>query len=76
MLVSGQTTYEGYFKKGMKDGEGVLENREDGTQYTGRFRMNKQEGSGKLINFEENKVIYEGNWKYGQYNGKGKLYMK
>lgn len=38
--------------------------------------MNKQEGFGKLMNFEENKVIYEGNWKYGQYNGKGKLFME
>ncbi len=65
VLLSGQTTYKGQFLNGLKHGKGELEDREQGTSFVGEFRNNLQEGKGKLVSFEENKVIYEGHWRYG-----------
>ena len=47
-LLFDGTTYEGYYKNGLKHGKGVLKVI-DGSYYEGDFRFNKLEGEGLYV---------------------------
>ncbi len=44
-------------------------------QYKGPHVSGKKHGYGTLINVVTKKIIYQGNWRYGQYHGRGTLYQ-
>lgn len=63
--------YEGSFLKGEFDGEGVWE--KEKSKYVGMFKNGKKEGFGEY--FEENELIYSGEWALDKKHGKGRLFL-
>ena len=61
--------FEGRFVDGAIFGKGVNKNK-DGNCYIGDFVDSKREGKGKLTTA---KIEYEGEFKYGKFNGNGKI---
>ena len=67
--------YEGEIKKGIVEGNGIFFSAEKGMLYNGEFKNNLFEGTGEQVyeNYENHKITYEGQFKHGKREGKGKL---
>ena len=66
--------YEGEFKKGEKDGKGIIYYKNGQIRYKGDFKDGEFEGYGIYV--VENGEYYMGEFKKGLMNGKGILYYK
>lgn len=65
--------YEGDFFNGIKHGQGVYKFKlPNGRTYNGQFQIDTITGFG-IMEFEEKKMIYEGNFLNGAMCGKGKM---
>lgn len=62
--------YVGDFFKGKKHGHGKIEYEEENSTYEGGWHMDSKHGKGKSC---INGTIYEGEYKHGKRDGKGKL---
>lgn len=71
-ICEAQSSYEGEWKNGKRDGFGVLKF-EDKSKFCGIFIDNKANGFGILYN--KNKDIYKGEWKDYKTSGAG-IYLK
>jgi hypothetical protein len=67
----GGQRYEGGFRAGRRDGEGVM-NYQNGDRYVGEFKADKKNGKGTLFFASGAKFI--GTFKDGKRNGEGTLY--
>lgn len=65
-------TYVGKCKKGLAHGKGVAEGTD---KYEGFFKNGLPHGVGKYT-WAKGDMIYEGDWKEGKKDGKGKLFYK
>ena len=61
--------YEGMWKNGKMEGEGIF-TWSNGKRYEGNYVNNQKNGFGKFINPPK---IYEGFWEDGKPHGKGKI---
>lgn len=69
-LAVGENKYEGEFKKGFPDGEGMI-TYSDGGIYFGNWKNGLKEGEGKYsINLNGKDSIADGIWKNDNYEGK------
>jgi len=66
-------TYEGAWKKGVKDGLGVMTFK-DGSKYHGNYKKGLREGQGSF--FYANGDIYAGEWVAGKKHGIGTYFYK
>ena len=66
-FVNSYLTYEGNWKNGVKEGQGMLKTY-IGEVYTGEFKNNKYNGKGK---FDSGTSVYEGDFVNGKKEGKG-----
>ncbi len=57
--------YEGYWKNGFKDGEGVFYHRSGNVQYEGEWQAGEPHGMGKVYN-AKGELKYEGEFKNGK----------
>ena len=64
--------YEGDFKQGIKEGEGIYRFKPGLRVYTGQFKSDTITGLGRM-EFEDKKMIYEGELLAGMMQGKGKM---
>jgi hypothetical protein len=64
--------YEGDFKQGIKEGEGIYRFKPGLRVYTGQFKSDTITGLGRM-EFEDKKMIYEGEFLAGMMQGKGKM---
>jgi hypothetical protein len=68
LVKKDQWTYEGYFKNGYKDGEGVM-TWANFDKYEGSFQNDKQEGKGKF--YWSDGSTYNGEWARNKMHGNG-----
>lgn len=73
--VENNKIYEGNFKNGQFNGYGIFFNKEGHKVYVGNWITGQKEGFGKLYVITISKVIpyYEGYFKKGKFNGRGKI---
>ncbi len=64
--------YEGDFKQGIKEGEGIYRFKPGLRVYTGQFKSDTITGLGRM-EFEDKKMIYDGEFYAGMMQGKGKM---
>jgi hypothetical protein len=65
--------YEGEMLQGERDGQGIcLYN--NGTLYEGQWKQNKEHGRGTLFSGDRQRVLYQGEWLAGRFNGLGVYY--
>lgn len=69
---AGNYTYEGHYRKGKKDGYGVLE--QSGSRYEGEWKNNLRDGYGTQVYSFGGR--YVGHWKEDKYHGEGTLTEK
>ena len=67
--------YIGYFKDGMRYGQGTYVNLTTGKKYVGEFKNNLKEGKGTQFYVDGSKQ-YEGEWRNGEYDGQGNYYWE
>ena len=72
-LTQDNTVYNGEFKQGKMHGKGVFKDNNENILYKGQFQNNEKYGHGEL--WKEDKLIYIGEWKNGQYEGSGTLHV-
>ena len=66
--------YEGDFKNGIKEGEGIYRFKPGLRVYTGESHKDTITGQGKM-EFEDKKMVCEGDFLAGMMQGKGKMYF-
>eukprot|EP01135_Chromosphaera_perkinsii_P006260 Nk52_evm2s478 gene=Nk52_evmTU2s478 len=71
--VSRRIQYEGEWKKGKREGKGVLRLK-DHSLYDGEFRENMRHGKGQLMYGDQNE--YDGGWVSDLFGGKGAFTFK
>ena len=64
--------YEGDFKQGIKEGEGIYRFKPGLRVYTGQFKSDTITGHGRM-EFEDKKMLYEVDFLAGMMQGKGKM---
>ena len=64
--------YEGFFKSGLFEGKGRLEDKVNSQTFEGEFYDGMRRGIGKLFDIKSGE-IYEGNWLDDKRHGLGKL---
>lgn len=68
-IMTGPTfIYKGYFKSGLFEGKGILEDTENQFIFEGNYFDGKRKGFGKLTDLR-NGEIYEGEWKEDMRDG-------
>ena len=67
--------FEGEIKIGIIEGEGIFYSAQKSMLYKGTFKNNFFEGNGQQTfqNFDNHKIVYEGQFKKGKREGKGKF---
>jgi len=73
-MVEGHTYYEGEFKNGKFNGQGIRFGK--GQQIEGEFKDGEPIGKVKIWDIWHTKLEYEGGFRDGNKNGQGKLYYR
>jgi hypothetical protein len=73
ILIEPTGKYAGSFLKGRKHGEGEYIYKTN-LKYEGEYKGGEKEGKGRVSFYDQDLVIYDGNWKNGVPEGDGVKY--